>query len=118
MEKFAPLNLTRDEIIEFTPLWEGERFENGRPKVSDGLLERMKKVTLTQAWGVLRGAEYHWQFDGGWLCTQPGKVLVGRDTNSSTIPRPNSFSIRTPRFMSGRVSASRAVSGVWIHSFP
>ena len=59
MEKFAPLNLTRDEIIEFTPLWEGERFENGRPKVSDDLLERMKKVTLTQAWGVLRGEEYH-----------------------------------------------------------
>ena len=44
----------REELIEFTPLWEGERFENGRPKVSDDILERMQRVTLTQAWGVLR----------------------------------------------------------------
>ena len=87
MEKFAPLNLTRDEIIEFTPLWEGERFENGRPKVSDDLLERMKLVTLTQAWGVLRNEEYHWQFDGNWLCTQPGKVLVGRAVTVMYLPR-------------------------------
>jgi 4-hydroxy-4-methyl-2-oxoglutarate aldolase len=87
VEKFAPLNLTRDEIIEFTPLWEGERFENGRPKVSDDLLERMQRVTLTQAWGVLRGEEYHWQFDGGWLCTQPGKVLVGRAVTAMYLPR-------------------------------
>jgi 4-hydroxy-4-methyl-2-oxoglutarate aldolase len=87
VEKFAPLNLARDEIIEFTPLWKGERFENGRPKVSDDLLERMKLVTLTQAWGVLGGEEYHWQFEGGWLCTQPGKVLVGRAVTAMYLPR-------------------------------
>ena len=87
MEKFAPLNLTRDEIIEFTPLWEGERFEDGRPKVSDDLLRRMQHVTLTQAWGVLRSEEYHWQFESNWLCTQPGKVLVGRAVTVMYLPR-------------------------------
>ena len=67
MEKFAPLNLTREELIAFTPEWEGERFENGRPKVADDIIERMKHVTLTQAWGVLRGEGYHWQFEGNWM---------------------------------------------------
>jgi regulator of RNase E activity RraA len=87
VDKFAPLNLTPEELIEFTPLWEGERFENGRPKVSDDLLERMQYVTLTEAWGIMRGEEYHWQFERGWLCTQPDKVLVGRAVTAMYPPR-------------------------------
>ena len=55
MEKFAPLNLTRDELIEYTHEWKGERFPDGRPKVSDDIIERMKSVSVTQAWGTLRG---------------------------------------------------------------
>jgi regulator of RNase E activity RraA len=87
MGKFAPLNLTREELIAFTPEWEGERFDNGRPKVADDIIERMKHVTLTQAWGVLRGEEYHWQFEGNWMCTQPDKVLVGRAVTAMYMPR-------------------------------
>ena len=87
MVRFAPLNLTREEIITFTPQWEGERFDDGRPKVPDGILERMKGVTLTQAWGVLRGHEYHRQFEGNWLCTQPTGVLVGRAVTAMYMPR-------------------------------
>ncbi|MBN1402185.1 MAG: RraA family protein [Anaerolineae bacterium] len=87
MNKFAPLNLSREEIITFTPQWEGERFEDGRPKVSDSLLARIKEVTLTQAWGVLRNEGYHWQFEGNWMCTQPGKVLVGRAVTAVYMPR-------------------------------
>ena len=70
MGKFAPLNLTTEELIAFTPEWTGERFEDGRPKVPDDILVRMEQVTLTEAWGVLRGKEYHWQFEGNWMCTQ------------------------------------------------
>ena len=87
MERFAPLNLTREEIIEFTPEWEGERFEDGRPKVPDDIVDRMKDVTLTQAWGVLRGEKYNWQFEGNWMCTQPGKTLVGRAVTAVYMPR-------------------------------
>ena len=29
--------------------WKGERFEDGRPKISDDLLERLKKLTLEEA---------------------------------------------------------------------
>ena len=87
MERFAPLNLNKQEIITFTPQWEGERFPDGRPKVSDDLIERMRAVTLTQAWGVLRNEGYHWQFEGNWVCTQPGKVLVGRAVTAMYMPR-------------------------------
>ena len=34
------------EVIHNTPEWTGERFADGRPKVPDAILERMKKVTL------------------------------------------------------------------------
>jgi len=87
MEKFAPLNLSKDELIEYTREWDGERFPDGRPRVSDDILERMRQVTITQAWGVLQGAGYKWQYEGNWQCTQPGQVLVGRALTAVYMPR-------------------------------
>ncbi len=87
MEKFAPLNLSKDELTEYTREWEGERFPDGRPKVPDDILERMRKVTITQAWGVLQGAGYKWQFEGNWQCTHPGQVLIGRALTAVYMPR-------------------------------
>ncbi len=87
MEKFAPLNLNPDEIIEYTPEWSGERFADGRPKVSDAILERMRQVTITEAWGILRGDGFVHQYEGGFLCTHPGEVLVGRALTAMYVPR-------------------------------
>lgn len=87
MEKFAPLNLTREELIEYTREWQGERFPDGRPKVPDTILARMRQVTITQAWGVLNNAGYKWQYEGGWKCTHPGEVLVGRALTAVYMPR-------------------------------
>jgi 4-hydroxy-4-methyl-2-oxoglutarate aldolase len=87
MEKFAPLNLSPEELIEYTPEWKGERFPDGRPKVPDSLIERLKQVTITQAWGVLRGEGYHWQYEGGFQCTHPGQVLCGRAVTALYMPR-------------------------------
>ena len=87
MEKFCPLNLSPDELIVYTPEWTGERFDDGRPKVPDDILVRMKQVTITQAWGVLRGSGFEWQYEGGWQCTHPGKVLVGRALTAMYMPR-------------------------------
>jgi 4-hydroxy-4-methyl-2-oxoglutarate aldolase len=86
-EKFAPLNLLPDEIIDYTREWQGERFADGRPKVPDSILERMAGVTLTQAWGVLRNAGYEWQYERGFICTQPDQVLVGRALTAMYMPR-------------------------------
>ena len=87
MTKFAPLNLTPEELIEYTPDWTGDRAADGRPLVSHDLLERMRSVTITQAWGVLRGDGYHHQYEDGWLCTHPGQVLVGRALTAMYMPR-------------------------------
>ncbi len=90
MEKFCPLNLTPAEIMDYSPEWTGERFADGRPKVADSLIERVRKVTITEAWGVLRNEGYHYQYEGGWLCTHPGQVLAGRVLTAMYMPRrPN-----------------------------
>jgi len=87
MEKFAPLNLSKDEIIEYTREWKEERFPDGRPKVPDNILDRMKRVTITQAWGVLQGNGYKWQYEGNWVCTHPDQILVGRALTAVYMPR-------------------------------
>jgi regulator of RNase E activity RraA len=87
MEKFAPLNLSSEELVEYTPEWKGDRFPDGRPRVPDDILERMRQVTITEAWGILRGAGYHWQYEGNWQCTHPGQVLVGRALTAMYMPR-------------------------------
>jgi regulator of RNase E activity RraA len=87
MEKFAPLNLSPEELIDYTPEWKGERFPDGRPRVPDAVVERIRSVTVTQAWGVLRGEGFEWQYEGGFMCTHPGQVLVGRALTAMYVPR-------------------------------
>jgi len=82
--------LTRDLLIKYTPDWKGERFPDGRPKVPDGILERMKSVTLEEAWARLRAAGFNYQYEDGWLSIHPGKVLVGRALTAQWLPgRPD-----------------------------
>ena len=33
-----------DDLIQYSHAWQGERFADGRPKVSDDILQRMKDV--------------------------------------------------------------------------
>jgi 4-hydroxy-4-methyl-2-oxoglutarate aldolase len=49
-----PLSLTREEMIQYTPLWEGARFPDGRPKVPDDIIKRMRYVTITEAWASVQ----------------------------------------------------------------
>jgi len=78
------------EIIAMTPLWEGERFEDGRPKTSDDLLERLKNISLEEAWSTLRNAGYHNQYEGEWMVLHPDQVMVGRAVTAQYMPsRPD-----------------------------
>jgi 4-hydroxy-4-methyl-2-oxoglutarate aldolase len=76
----------RGKIVAFTGQYEGERFEDGRPKVGDDILERMKKVTIEEAWGVLAGKDHHFQFEGEWVNLHPERVLVGRAVTCRYVP--------------------------------
>jgi regulator of RNase E activity RraA len=78
--------MPRDEVIHNTPEWKGERFADGRPKVPDAILDRMKNVTLEEAWATLRTAGYEHQYEDGWAALYPDKILVGRALTSTWIP--------------------------------
>jgi len=78
--------LSAAEVIHDTPEWKGERFADGRPKVPDAILDRMKNVTLEEAWATLRTAGYEQQYEDGWFTLFPDKILVGRALTSSWIP--------------------------------
>jgi 4-hydroxy-4-methyl-2-oxoglutarate aldolase len=80
-----------ETIQGITPLNPFDRFEDGRPRVPDDLLERMRLVTNDEAWGVLeRRHGYPFQFEGGWLNLHPQRVLVGRAVTAMFVPmRPD-----------------------------
>ncbi len=79
-----------EAIIAMTPLNPFDRFPDGRPRVPDDLLERMKTITSEQAWGILDREKYFFQFDGDWFRTHPEKILVGRAVTAQMLPyRPD-----------------------------
>lgn len=72
--------------------WEGERFEDGRPKVSDDLLERLKHVTIEEAWAELMKLGYQNQYEGNWklLHETEDAVMTGRAVTAQFMPmRPD-----------------------------
>ncbi|MFH5182583.1 RraA family protein [Paenibacillus sp. TAB 01] len=76
-----------EDIIQITPLWKGERFSNGRPKVPAELLRRMRKITLEEAWGPLWNRGYTSQFEGDFKIIHPEKTMVGRAVTAVLVPK-------------------------------
>lgn len=82
--------ISKEELIFLTPEWKGDRFEDGRPKVEDNILKRMKQVTLEEAWAVLKGENFNYQYAEGWQTINPDSVLVGRAVTAVFAPgRPD-----------------------------
>lgn len=81
---------SKELLIQYTPDWKGERFADGRPKVPDSILKRMKTVTLEEAWATLRTAGFNHEYEDGWFTIHPDKVLVGRALTAQWLPgRPD-----------------------------
>lgn len=84
------LGATPEQIKALTPEWKGERTADGRPHVSDDLLERLKKVTVDEAWEKLKAKGYLSQFDGDWKILHPDSVMTGRVVTAQYMPlRPD-----------------------------
>lgn len=82
--------ISKEELIFLTPEWKGERFPDGRPKVPDDILKRMKNVSQEEAWAVMKNAGYGYQVAEGWQQINPDSVLVGRAVTATFMPaRPD-----------------------------
>ncbi|HNY53279.1 MAG TPA: hypothetical protein PK727_10830 [Bacteroidales bacterium] len=79
-----------DYIKALTAEWKGERFADGRPKVPDAILERLKNISIEEAWGVLRNRGYNNQFEGDWQVIHPDEAMTGRVVTAQYMPlRPD-----------------------------
>ncbi|MES2893913.1 MAG: RraA family protein [Bacteroidota bacterium] len=81
---------SKEELLALSPEWKGERFADGRPKVSDKILARMKSVSVEEAWSVMKNAGYGYQVAENWKLINPDSVLVGRALTATFMPaRPD-----------------------------
>ena len=101
---------TKEQIIALTPEWKGERLPDGRPKTSDKFIERLKKVSLEEAWGYLRNKGYQNQFEGDWAMLRTEQVMVGRAVTAQYMPlRPEwDKIIKATGEKEGRIGASNS----------
>ena len=85
-------SLTKEQMIACTAENPFDRFADGRPKVPDDLLEKVKGMLIEEAYGVVRGKGFVNQFAGDWkiLNVTPNKKLVGRAFTVQFMPtRPD-----------------------------
>ncbi len=106
----AQIEPTENEMEFYTKEWEGERLKDGRPKVSDDLLERLKNISIEEAWGVLRRFDYHNQFESGWEILHPDQPFVGRALTALYMPLRPEYNERIMEkgHAEGRVGASNS----------
>lgn len=88
--KAQQISPTADQIKLYTPDWKGERAPDGRPKVSDKFLNRLRNVSMEEAWQYLRNKGYQNQYENDWIVIRPDSVMVGRVVTAQYLPlRPD-----------------------------
>src|SRR5438270_347896 len=85
---------TKEQMLEYTKAWTGERFADGRPKVPDAMIEKAKGFSqeeITVNWGAggaggrgaggggggRGGPGPYAMFEDGWEVLHPGTKMVG-----------------------------------------
>jgi 4-hydroxy-4-methyl-2-oxoglutarate aldolase len=88
-----------ESIISLTSEWTGERTPDGRPKVSDKLLERLKVLSMEEVWATLGSKGYKNQFENfsgtyenGWEILHPEMVMTGRVVTGQFMAPPGAGS--------------------------
>ena len=80
-----------NDIVQLTNAWQGERMMDGRPKVPDEYLDKLKNLTLEEVWKPICLKGYDNQFEGRLkLLHNDGRKLIGRAVTASYCPmRPD-----------------------------
>lgn len=103
----------REDIIALTPLWKGERFPDGRPRVPDKYLDAMRKMTLEELWKPIFLKGYISQFEGDLRTLHSdGRKLIGRAVTCSFVPsRPDLHEVA---FAQGAVEGRKGNYNQWV----
>ena len=81
---------SRADMLKYTSQNPFERFADGRPKVPDAILEKVKGLSAEEVWAVLPGGGFRNQYEGNWRILHPDKKLVGRAVTAQFMPaRPD-----------------------------
>ena len=113
--QFNRVAMNREYIISLTSQWKGERLPDGRPFVSDKLLERLKNVVLTHAWGALKKNKFNNQYQGNWKMINPDKntVMTGRVVTAQYMPQRPDFGDLIRKVGLAEGHGEKAQSNVW-----
>ena len=81
--------LSPEELKRYTATNPYDRFPDGRPKVPDAILEKVKGLSAEEVFGLERRG-YPNQFENHWQILRPDKKLVGRAVTLQLMPlRPD-----------------------------
>ena len=102
--------ITKEEMVFLTSEWKGERFPDGRPKISDELIARARKIGIEEAWQILNNEGYKCQFEGNWKMIHDDVPVIGRAVTATFIPtRPDlEKNIKERGWKNGFVGATNA----------
>lgn len=82
--------ISKEELIFLTSEWKGERFPDGRPKISDDLLKRARNLVIEDGWQILNNEGYTNQFEGNWKMVHNDVPVIGRAVTATFMPsRPD-----------------------------
>lgn len=82
--------IPKSELIFLTSSWQGDRFEDGRPRIPDELLARARKIGIEEAWQILNNEGYLYQYERNWKILHEDVKVVGRALTAAFMPiRPD-----------------------------
>jgi 4-hydroxy-4-methyl-2-oxoglutarate aldolase len=91
----------KDQMVDYTKAWTGERFSDGRPKVPDQWLERAKETSaeeITIPTGRGGGTGTYSQYEGDFRVLHPEMKMTGRAFTVMFMPnRPDLDSVITAK---------------------
>ena len=77
--------LARERLLKYTAQNPYERFPDGRPKVPDALLDKVREMSAEEVIGIARRG-FPNQYADGFRILSPGKTMVGRAMTLQLMP--------------------------------
>ena len=90
------ISFNHDQMVAATAANPFGRYDDGRPKVPDALLEKLRGCSMEEIWAVLQKHDYTHQYEGNFQVTHPEEShrMVGRAVTAQYMPvRPDLFKV-------------------------